>query len=143
MDLISLRNNLKSYTVVDAMVDTLDELEDFIADLNRNQLAEGKRDDGSDLSPEYKDITKDIKSRKSGLAGEIDHVTLFDTGALHKSIFSSVSYPEIILDSKDPKLGELEGKYQNFLGLTKESIKKLREKALPLFWEKYYGEILK
>jgi hypothetical protein len=143
MDLIAIHTNLKSISVIDIMVDTLDELDSFIADLNRDQLSKGKRDDGSDIEPEYTDLTKHIKSNKGGLSGVIEHVTLFDSGDLYKSIFTAVSYPEIILDSKDPKLGKLEGKYQNFLGLTKENQKKLKDKTLPLFWDKYYGAILR
>lgn len=143
MGLAEINSNLKKMDTVDIMVDVLDELSEFIADLNRSQLASGKREDGSDIEPEYTSLTEILKRPKSGLAGVTSHVTLFDTGQFHKSIFASVFSDEILLDSKDSKLGKLESKYKNILGLTKESTEKLKQKALPLFWNKFYEQLLK
>lgn len=143
MDVEQLYNNLKKIDVTNVMVESLEELDTFIADLNRSQLVAGLRDDGSDIEPEYAGITEILKRPKSGTAGITDHVTLYDTGKLHKSIFTSIFPDEIILDSKDSKVSKLEEKYQNFLGLTKESIEKLKNKVLPIFWNKFYEQVYK
>ncbi|WBC28468.1 tail protein [Rhodobacteraceae phage LS06-2018-MD05] len=143
MDLIKLNNNLKQVDTVEIMVSVLESLEDFIADLNRSQLVAGKRDDGSYIEPEYSPVTELLKRPKSGTAGITSHVTLFDTGKLHNSIFASIFPDEIILDSKDSKVPKLEDKYQNFLGLTKENITKLKDKALPLFYKRLNEQIYK
>ena len=135
MDLQKLYTNLKRLDVEKLAVEILEELDSFISNLNRKQLSDlGVGEDGSLLSPEYANITKDIKSRKSGVGGIIEHITLYDTGKLHKSIFSSITIDSIILDSKDSKVDELTDKYGEFLGLTDDSIKLLQKEFNKLFW---------
>jgi hypothetical protein len=119
---------------------TLLEMDDFIADLNRKQLAEGKRSDGSDITPEYSGLTELLKRPKSGLSGVTSHVTLFDTGSFHKSIVADIYSGSLILDATDGKTSELMEKYnEKILGLTKESIIVLRNE----FYPKYITKINK
>lgn len=143
MDLSKLHSNLKQLDVVDIMVDSLEDIDEFIADLNRTQLTQGLRDDGSSIEPEYSALTEVLKRSKSGTAGITSNVTLFDTGQFHKSIFTSIFPDEIVLDSKDSKLNKLEDKYQSILGLTEASIKKLKQKVLPIFWRKFNEQLYK
>ena len=123
----------------------LKKLDKFISDLNREQLAErGENDDGQKLEPEYSEVTNMIKTRYGRGTGSItSHVTLFNRGDLHKSIFSIVDKEEIILGSNDSKVGELTQKYGEFLGLTPDSIEKLKAKFLPLFWEAVYAKLFR
>lgn len=121
-------NGLKSLDVEAVAIDILLDMSEFIADLNRAQLSEkGVNDEGVRLSPEYADITKDLKSRKTGIASIIEHVTLFDKGDLHESITADIYGQDLVLDATDWKLDDLESKYGNFLGLTNESIEKVKE----------------
>ena len=145
MNLNQLYSNLKGLDIWQIVTDIMEnDLDDFIADLNRKQMAEkGQRADGSKLTPDYANVTKSIKSDKSGIGGIYEHVTLFDTGELHKSIFTSVIGKSIIMDSEDWKVSDLTDKYGEFLGLTPESIDKLKEKFLPLFYDKLNAEILR
>jgi len=142
MDLKQLSNNISDLDVMDLAIEVFESLEEFIADLNREQMAvKGQRNDGSEMTPEYSFLTEYLKRGKGGTSGVTTHVTLYDTGELHKSIFANIS-ETIILDSNDSKVSELTDKYGEFLGLTPESIIKLREKFLPIFWEKFYERIL-
>jgi len=142
MDLAALHKNVSELDAIDLAIEVFESLEKFIADLNREQMAvKGQRNDGSQMTPEYSFLTEYLKNGKGGTSGITTHVTLYDTGELHKSIFTNIS-ETIILDSNDSKVSELTDKYGEFLGLTPESIIKLREKFLPLFWERFYGKIL-
>jgi len=142
MELQRLHANVSGLDVIDLAIEVFESLEGFIADLNREQMADkGQRNDGSMMEPEYSFLTEFLKKDRSGTSGITTHVTLFDTGDLHKSIFANIS-ETITLDSKDSKVSELTDKYGEFLGLTPESIIKLREKFLPLFWDKFYSRIL-
>ncbi|RLI44873.1 hypothetical protein DRO61_11630 [Candidatus Bathyarchaeota archaeon] len=145
MDLVKLNRNLKRIDVEQIAVQVLKKLNKFISDLNREQLAlRGENDDGEKLEPEYTTVTKIIKNESGrGTGSIISHVTLFDKGNLHKSIFSTVDKEEIILGSNDSKVGELTQKYGEFLGLTPDSIEKLKAKFLPLFWESFYAKLYK
>ena len=145
MSLDSIYNNLKQLDVYEIAVSVLEELDGFMADLNREQLAKkGVNSDGSDIRPEYSGVTEILKRSKSGTAGITSHVTLFDTGDFHKSIFAEIFPDEVIMDATDSKLFDLEAKYgDKILGLTDESIKKVREKFNPLFIKKFNEAIFR
>lgn len=144
MELEKLYSNLSQLDLVTLALDILEnDLGEYIADLNRSQLADkGVGSDGSALTPEYSGLTEIMKQRRSGTAGIISHVTLFDTGELHNSIFVTAIGDSILLDSKDSKVLELTQKYGEFLGLTPESIEALQVKFMPIFEQKMYGKIL-
>ena len=145
MNLNQLYGNIKGLDIWQIVTDIMEkDLGVFISDLNRKQMADkGQRADGSKLTPDYTNVTKEIKSDKSGLSGVYEHVTLYDTGELHKSIFTSVIGDSLILDSEDWKVEDLTQKYGEFLGLTDESIDKLKVKFLPLFFNRLYEQILR
>lgn len=103
----------------------------FIENLNRAQLYEGKRADGSDISPDYTQTTEFIKQSKGQRS---DRVTLRDTGAFYESIFVEVFRDAFDLSADDPKTAELKAKYQpTILGLTEESKQKLIVHIRPQF----------
>ena len=87
-------------------------------------------------------MTELLKRPRSGIAGITSHVTLYDSGNLHKSIFASVISDSLVLDSNDWKVSELTEKYGEFLGLTPESIKLLVEKFNPIFIKRIEDAIL-
>lgn len=138
MGLERIYNNLKAIDVVEIMVETLEELDKFMSDLNREQLIQGKLSTGDDITPDYTETTVFLKEKfGTGLGKITDNVTLYGKGPFHKSIFTEVFPDEIIWDATDGKLDELESKYsKDILGLTNENIKKLKDKALPIFYKK-------
>jgi hypothetical protein len=140
MGLLQLSNKWAKIDFEDLAIKTLRQMDDFIADLNRKQLAEkGVNDDGEKLEPEYSPVTNMIKTRSGVGTGRItSHVTLFNKGNLHKSIFADIDN-EIILGSFDEKVGELSAKYGDFLGLTEESITILQKEFRP----RYVANIIK
>ncbi|MHA2364719.1 MAG: hypothetical protein ACXAC7_12255 [Candidatus Hodarchaeales archaeon] len=98
----------------------------------------GENDDGEKLEPPYTEVTNMIKTAYGRGTGAItSHVTLFNKGNLHKSIFAKVDNEEVILGSFDDKVSELTQKYGEFLGLTPDSIKKVQAE-----FNKRYSEIL-
>lgn len=133
MTIQSYYANLSKIDFIDLASEVLLGMDKFIADLNRKQLAEGKRSDGSNITPEYKTITKILKSDLSGLAGVIDHVTLYSKGDLHKSITADIYSEKLVLDATDSKTPELLEKYGEWLGLTEESLVILRKEFLPRY----------
>ncbi|QMW06373.1 hypothetical protein [Spirosoma foliorum] len=94
----------------------------FIENLNRAQLFDGKRPDGSDITPEYTETTEFIKKEKGQ---RYDRVTIHDTGATYESIFTEVFADRFELEADDPKVPELVAKYGDLFGLTEESKTKL------------------
>lgn len=113
---------------------TLLEMDEYIAQLNRNQLSDkGVRADGTDITPEYTELTELLKRPKSGISGITSHVTLYDSGSFHKSIVADIYQGKLLLDATDSKTNELIDKYGEVLGLTKESIVLLQEKFRPIY----------
>lgn len=121
----------------DLAIDVLLDLDVFIADLNRSQMAKkGVRGDGSVITPDYTFNTKNIKSTKSGISAITEHVTLFDTGDFHKSIIAGMFGNELVLDATDSKTSELIEKYGEVLGLTDESLNILIAKFAPIYMDR-------
>lgn len=136
MGLLQFSEKWLAIDFMNIAADILNELDDYIADLNRQQLSDGLRADNGDINPPYTNFTKNIKSNKSGLSGVIEHVTLYDTGDFHKSILTNIISGSIVLDATDGKADELVGKYGNIIGLNDDSIKKLQIKFRPIFIER-------
>lgn len=140
MGLISAQKAWAKLDPISIAGDVLADMDDFIEVLNRKQMADkGVRADGTAIEPEYTFNTKDAKSRKSGIASIIEHVTLFGDGPFHNSISSNIINDNVILDASDSKTNELISKYGEVLGLTDESINILRA----AFWPKYIARIKK
>jgi hypothetical protein len=145
MGLDRIYKNLLGVDTVEIMVETLEELDKFMSDLNREQLIQGKLSTGDDITPDYTETTVFLKEKfGTGLGKITDNVTLYDTGNFHKSIFAEVFPDEVIIDATDGKLDDLESKYsKDILGLTNENIKKLKDKALPIFYKKLDEQIFR
>jgi len=140
MGLLSFSEKWLKLDFMEIAEQTLLEMDEFIEDLNRKQLSEkGVRADGTKITPEYTFNTKDNKSDKSGIAGIIDHVTIYNKGDVHASIIADIYQGSLIMDATDPKVPDLLDKYGEWLGLTKESIILLRNE----FWPKYITKINK
>jgi len=91
-----------------------------ITDLNREQMNEGYRADGTPITPKYKGFTIAEKQRKGQ---RWDVVTLRDTGAFQNKMETIIAGSKFTIISKDEKSRDLELKYGSIFGLT-ESGKK-------------------
>jgi hypothetical protein len=98
--------------------------------LNRAQLMEGIRSDGSKIEPPYAIKTTHIKRAKGQ---PYDRVTLYDEGDYQAAIKATdVNKKVIALESSDWKAEELIAKYgPNIEGLTDENIEIASEAMLP------------
>lgn len=104
----------------------IDRQADYMVELNRDQLEDGMRSDGSQLPP-YSPATVEIKNAKGQ---QTQPMNLRDTGSwqgrLHVKKYDK--YMEIISD--DPKEGKLIERFgENIEGLTDENIDKVRDRA--------------
>jgi hypothetical protein len=92
-----------------------------IEDLNRNQLTQGKRSDGSQLPP----YTPAYAKRK-GKA--LTPKTLNDTGTFHNEIFTTFFEKSFNVESNNWKSDIIESNWgQKIFGLTDENKRKLAE----------------
>lgn len=119
--------------IADAMpavvADLAEEHADLMADMNREQLKEGIRSDGSKISPPYTPFTIRMKQKKGQPTTK---VTLFDEGNFHAALKGKKQADGILLESDDWKREQLKEKYGNKIeGLTDENLEKLRIMLYP------------
>lgn len=98
------------------MAEVIEQHDELIADLNRQQLEQGIRSDGSPIEPDYTRATVAIKQSKGQ---PTDKVRLYDTGSFYGSLFVNLFDNAFVLDATDSKAPELTAKYgDKILGLT-------------------------
>lgn len=95
MDLTNLENiinGLTSFNTHDEVGRIIDDNNEVLVQLQRDQLSEGIDKDGNKRADAYTPYTKAIKSiYGQGLGAVTDHVTFFMTGSLYESLFYKVS----------------------------------------------------
>lgn len=104
-----------------------------VLDLNRDQLDQGIRSDGSQIGPDYKAITVKYKQSKGQ---PYDRVTLKDQGDFYDGLRVFGSYGRMDIYGTDWKTQSLEYKYNDgptstILGLTENSLNFLRAMIRP------------
>jgi hypothetical protein len=99
-------------------LEVVEEHSEEIAELNRQQLFEGSRPDGSEITPPYTPFTV---ARKRSKGQPFDRVTTRDTGAFHNGIKVEVFQNSFEMIGTDDKTQRLTNKYGSLLGLTQES----------------------
>ena len=108
------------------VLDTIQMFENYVIELNRKQLFAGVDGKGNEITPEYTDVTYDIKIKVGQPA---DRVTLKDTGDFYASIFIDYGTKYIYMDANDSKTDDLVSKYGgDILGLNEKSIDDLKKK---------------
>jgi hypothetical protein len=102
---------------------------DLMEALNRQQLLDGIRSDGSFIDPPYRPRTVEIKK----LQGRPwNKVTLLDEGFYHARIEASKAGKAVALESWDEKAEALQAKYgENIEGLTEENTEIVSIAMLP------------
>lgn len=98
------------------MGEVIEQHEGLIEDLNRQQLEQGIRADGSAIEPDYTRATVAIKQSKGQPS---DKVRLYDTGGFYGSLFVNLFNNAFAIEATDSKTPELTAKYgDKILGLT-------------------------
>ncbi len=135
-----LANKFKKLDFEKLVVETLVEHEEQIVDLNREQLFQGERADGSVL-PDYSFVSVNFFNKPKG------PIRLYDTGDFYEgfrvgSQSGKAEFPLYII-STDKKADELKSKYgSEIFGLNKENIEGLvRIYILPSIGKKLRGII--
>lgn len=145
MDLVKLQKNLSSLDVVDLAYTILDDMSDFITDLNKKRLSETGKDSNDSSIGDYTEYTTILKEQfGSGIGAITDHVTGFSTGESYKSMFASAVGNELIVDTTTSQWQDFEEHYNNdaILGLTPKEQVLVREEFLKRFYPLLYGKIL-
>lgn len=145
-DALEFLDNLNALNFKEIAVETIEKNKEVFADYNAAQLAQGIRSDGTSILPEYTDLTKQIKKRKSGLASITDRITTYDTGRHYKELYTSVIGDEIEHGSRDEKSKGLEKKYAtakgSLYGPTEESQEEIVEDHLrPDYYEATHNKL--
>lgn len=131
-----VEKNIDSY-----LLEQVNNEEDFVLDLNRDQLGLGLDSGNNSITPPYTPFTKQIKRIKQQ---PTDRVTLKDTGDFYRSFFLVFGDDYFELDAKDKKVDELELKYgDDILGLTSENVGAVAEKIKEPFLDVLAEVILK
>jgi len=115
--------------------ETLNELKDYIIELNQQQLADGYRSDGN-LMPKYKPISIQIKNAK-GKPTFSGRIALYDTGSFWDKMLISIENGKIKFYSTDTKAEMLENEYGSTIyGVGNIYMEALAEKANPILYKK-------
>lgn len=129
MNIWELGRRLNKFNITKEVRESIIETSPAIVKLNQGQMFIGRRADGTELLPSYKDITIEIKKSKGQ---PYDRVTLRDTGAFWDSIKVDVSTDVFKINATDSKAKKLIKKYGvKILGLSKES---KSEEYIPLYF---------
>lgn len=97
--------------------DVVEENKTEVEDKQIKQLEAGQNPDGSRITPEYSDLTIELKKMKGQ---PYDKVTLYDTGDFYRGIKLDLASDSFTLDSSDSKTDDLVDKYGDVFGLTNE-----------------------
>lgn len=96
-----------------------------LEDANTAQLEAGLDADGRQITPEYAELTVDIKTAKGQ---PTDRVTLRDRGDFYAGIVAQVRGQELEMVGTDSKTAKLQEKYgDDILGLSEQAIDEFRE----------------
>lgn len=107
--------------LVDMIEEILDTMTDDIEQMNKEQLQEGERSDGTFL-PNYSYNTTQTNNKQG-------RIKLFDTGAFYQSIFASAGLGILEIDAKDSKTELLKSEYGELIvGLHPTNMKELCDK---------------
>jgi hypothetical protein len=99
-------------------------IQNTIIDLNQNQMYDGERADGSDISPSYVDRTIKYKKKRGD---PYDRVTLLNFGDFYQEMKNVYSSEGITITSTDKKKDKLVKKYgEGIFGLNEVNLQKVR-----------------
>lgn len=129
MTIWDLERRLSKFDIKREVRESIEATTGAIVKLNQGQMFIGRRADGTEILPTYKDSTIEIKKSKGQ---PYDRVTLKDTGAFWDSINVNVATDTFLIDASDSKTQGLVKKYgDKILGLSDAS---KSEEYIPLYF---------
>lgn len=130
-------SNLESIVLESAM-----ESKETIADLQVQQMEEGKTEKGSSIVPKYQ--SESYAKAKKAIGAKPAKFTpdLKLTGDFHSGVYAKLEKNYIVTDSTDNKTGELTDKYKDIWGLTTLKQSLLNKEILPTLIKKIRNELL-
>jgi hypothetical protein len=112
------------------VLDVIDSNSTILENLNRKQLREGIRADGTEIKPYYRNIL---------YKGRLRPVDLRNTGAFYQSITVEVTDDTVEIDAKDSKTEKLQTKYGKLiLGLTIDNKRLFLQRMTPQINERLH-----
>lgn len=127
-------NRITTLDIRQIVKTTLGENRQLMLALNRGQLMQGKRSDGSDITPEYKHTTR-LKKTKQG--ADPDTVSLYHTGDFQRQMYLDIRNDTLEIDTLDPKSHLIKAKYgEKIFGIGNDSREQYIENVLPEFKNK-------
>ena len=140
--LVTNMNKLINGGLVEIVVSSIKENEDYIIELNKRQLIIGKRSDGIDLG-EYSPRSLAIKAYNGRPSISGNKISLHDTGDFWKGFFVNVDNDFIEVLSKDSKANMLIYDWTDkIFGLSDESIRLFQDRVAPIIQDKIMKFIL-
>jgi len=121
------------------------ENEAYIRTLNLYQLYEQGVNTDAEIIGYYSPVSIYLKgvAANYGRDSKTDHITLKDTGAFYDSFKVVIQKTQFKIIADDNKDGNhLQDAYPKIIGLTEESMGKLKERMLPIIIEDLRTEIL-
>jgi len=120
-----LLNKLNELPIKNFIDQAVQDNDTIIEDYQAEQMFEGKRADGTDIEPGYKEITKMIKRAKGQ---PVNRVTLKDEGDFHRGIKIEKVGDGFEMDSTDFKTSKLVRKYGvNIFGFDQQRLELVKE----------------
>ena len=128
MRLQAVVNKINRLNINTLMRSALTKLEPQMADLNVNQLEEGKTSENKLIKPKYSAKYGQFKKRIGSKSSPTPDLKL--TGKFHEGIFADTKQDSVEFGSTDKKEGFLENKYDDIFTLNRSSIKELKPALL-------------
>ena len=129
--------NLENIALESAM-----EVKETIADLQVEQMEEGKTEKGKPIRPKYQSNVYATAKKAIGAKPPKGTPDLKLTGDFHSGIYATIEKNYIVTDSTDEKAGKLTEKYPDIWGLMKKKQAELNKEIEPKFIKRLRNEIL-
>lgn len=131
-------NNLKNIDNIINIILMQPDIERFVVELNQSQLMDKQEDADNVQLPSYSPFSYKLKIDKFG-TGYPTHFTLMDSGAFYESMKLYLKKEYFTLQGNTIKENKNLLSYsENILGLSDESVEKLKDKIIPLIIKAVY-----
>lgn len=144
MDFTTLQKRLSGTIgkLDDMALDSAMDVKDTIADLNVEQLEQGRTVENKPIRPEYQSETYATYKKAIGAKPRKFTPDLKVSGDFHSSIYAKRYNRLIETDSNDWKAQKLIEKYPNIMGLTKKNQAELNQEILPKLTKRIQNDLL-
>lgn len=123
----ALRERLLTLQVPAYIREAAEDSRTVIEDMNAEQLLQGHRADGSEITPKYRNPLYAAAKQHRNSKPKPGTPDLKNTGAFHQGITARIDGAGITLEGTEQKTEMLQGKYgDDIIGLSAENIEELK-----------------